>query len=549
VAIVFESFELEDSRDTVCIYNDLNGKHLLEEFTGSVLPAPVISESAGVLIRFSSDGLFVARGFMLSLMTLGEYYRSVLHQPAAPASSGGTGLSNPSRRSDCNSEQTLNEVTGMIDFFRVGSLYAPNLLCVWRIRGAGRISLTFGEQFELEDKFDFVKVYHDPAKEPPRLLQSFTGNMAQEVRVPHGDLIVVFSSDGSIEERGFRAIWSTALQVSRTASPMFLANLELLSSKAPRTAAERCGRSQVIELRGEVPIAGGILSDGPHAYPPDERCSWTLRASGPIILTFLMVDLESGRDIVKVFGGMQTMRLLATVSGTKLPPPIRTPCKTGVACQMLIQFESDLNVQGLGFDAQYALVEPEQTPPPHTRTPTLLQFYPTGPDAPKGGALCTGLQYLTPTLQPQNFGTFGPYGPGHRCQWLIRAGRAGSVRLRFRDFNLQSHHDTLRIFTSTDPSSSAVETLTGNAQPADVVSSSVPKSRFHRHIRTNASWLLYAKGRDTDKIWYPNICKRGEIAVRSIVYHSGHCCCNMRHCSPLAACLASAPVQRTKSLI
>ena len=224
--------------------------------------------------------------------------------------------------------------------------YGPNLRCSWRISGEGSITLRFSSLFDLEQGYDFVKIYHHPSGGSASLAAAFSGDSPpRDVRVPSGDLLVVFSSDGSLEGRGFQAGWSTVLKQPRTASPMFLASLKADSSLAPRTAAERCGRSQIIDLRHEPADVAGLLSDGPREYAPNERCSWSVRASRPIVLTFIELELEDGRDVVKVFGGVQAMVLLAVVSGTEPPPPIKTPCEGGALCQMLVNFEADAAVQ------------------------------------------------------------------------------------------------------------------------------------------------------------------------------------------------------------
>ena len=125
VALLFEIFELEANHDVLYVYEGLNGDSLIKVLTGSELPEPIVSASTGLLLRFATDRSIERRGFRVVLSTLADYTASVRSTPPTFVPSYRRAPTmDPARKAQCTYEQAFNDVTGVIDFYRVDLSYA-----------------------------------------------------------------------------------------------------------------------------------------------------------------------------------------------------------------------------------------------------------------------------------------------------------------------------------------------------------------------------------------------------------------------------------------
>ena len=70
VALFFSSFELEQEKDWVRVYDGSAAVEPLYSFTGSDLPSTVLSTAGSLLVTFTSDGMVSGEGFQASYYTL-----------------------------------------------------------------------------------------------------------------------------------------------------------------------------------------------------------------------------------------------------------------------------------------------------------------------------------------------------------------------------------------------------------------------------------------------------------------------------------------------
>ena len=70
MALFFSSFELEQEKDWVRVYDGSAAVEPLYSFTGSDLPSTVLSTAGSLLVTFTSDGVVSGEGFQASYYTL-----------------------------------------------------------------------------------------------------------------------------------------------------------------------------------------------------------------------------------------------------------------------------------------------------------------------------------------------------------------------------------------------------------------------------------------------------------------------------------------------
>lgn len=95
------------------------------------------------------------------------------------------------------------------------------------------------------------------------------------------------------------------------------------------------------------------FTDGSDAsyYWNDTDCSWLIQPSnGPVVLSFSFFNTESGKDILRVYDGIDTNgQLLGEFSGNTIPPTL-----VAQSGSMFLNFITDSTTQGLGWEAHYS---------------------------------------------------------------------------------------------------------------------------------------------------------------------------------------------------
>jgi hypothetical protein len=277
----------------------------------------------------------------------------------------------------CNGNQVLRASSGTIS--DGSGVYAGNSRCTWNLQSEGLVSalkLTFSE-FELEDRFDWLKVY-DGSSESSPLLGSFSGySIPAPISSSSGRMFVVFTSDFLGEANGFTAEFSASATSGdpspfTTPVPVALPPAGFIGNGAngfngfqpsilPPGATvlpTSFGFGRVcfggIRWQSDLSTSSGTIDDGPGKYESNSNCQWhiTVNTGSRIRLTFFEFATEAGYDTVGIYDGASTTSpLLKYLSGTALPLPVESSSN-----QMTVHFVSDSDVEGSGFSAAYTSI-------------------------------------------------------------------------------------------------------------------------------------------------------------------------------------------------
>ncbi|MCS6904199.1 MAG: CUB domain-containing protein [Bacteroidia bacterium] len=166
-------------------------------FTNPIIIAQLQSNTSGVL-----------NCQLPAPLALGNY--RIRLRTTSPALIGGstTSFEISSNCPTCQGLQVLSQITGSLEDGSGENDYGNNLNCSWLIAppGASEVILEF-ESFDTESCCDELVVYDGASTQAPRL-GSFKGNQLPPTLVASsGKMLLVFITDGSITEAGFRAHW------------------------------------------------------------------------------------------------------------------------------------------------------------------------------------------------------------------------------------------------------------------------------------------------------------------------------------------------------
>ncbi len=507
IRITFDSLRTELGFDFVTIHDGPTAQApVLGRFSGSNLPAPLVTSQGTALVVFNSDFSITDAGF-------GLRYEALFNtEPVF-----------------CRGQQTRTATADTITDGSGTENYGPNSFCQWLVQpeGARSILLTF-EAFDTERNRDFVTFYAGFDMEAP-LVGRFSGSeLPPMVEVTAPVVLVVFTSDEQNQGTGWQ--------------------LRYRGVSAEQTRF--CHGQQTVTARsGEIEDgSGGRL------YGPNSDCRWLIAPPNArsLELTFLQFDLEEQFDNVWVYDGpTENDRLLGRFSGTQLPPVLRT---TGG--QALIVFRTDRTVQGQGWRLRYEgtfppeprhclpldvrtaasdtitdgsgasnyfpnvacrwLIAPEgagnltidflafdtesradfvtvyagsniQAPvigrfsgrelPPRIVTGTgtaLIQFESNAAFERSGWALryqaefpaCRGTQVHTARTDTISDGSGAlPYGPNSDCRWRIRPDGARNVVIQFLEFDTQADTDFVSLYAGPDERSPLLGRFSGQTLP------------------------------------------------------------------------------------
>ncbi|CAK8687745.1 unnamed protein product [Clavelina lepadiformis] len=193
VKVVFNEFEMEAqlqcTYDHIEIYDGRDDSaSTLGRFCGTIRPSPVVASGRAMFVKFFSDGSVQKRGFTASHTTV------------------------------CGGRLTANSATKDVSSHpQYGdSNYINGNDCDWVISTNGNrgVHLTF-EGFEIEFEsdcsYDFVEVYDGDA-DTAVTFGRFCGNEAPDPILSSGNsLLLRFHSDDTINKKGFRARYSSAV--------------------------------------------------------------------------------------------------------------------------------------------------------------------------------------------------------------------------------------------------------------------------------------------------------------------------------------------------
>lgn len=181
--------------------------------------------------------------------------------------------------------------------------------------------------------------------------------------------------------------------------------LPLVVGLALLTPTEPCGKT--------LTRSGRLTSPGyPMSYPPNVRCSYTLRPQGPgvcaVELKFEELDVDGHLPLCDAGDAVQLSSTGERFCGVEPPPPIVIPVS---ANGLRMEFYSNGQGSGTGFALQLTQIENS---------------------CPKKGSACGG------TFAKERFRLEGPPAAGGACLYLLRKFHEAvcQVQVRFQRFSV-----------------------------------------------------------------------------------------------------------------
>lgn len=201
--------------------------------------------------------------------------------------------------------------------------YPSNAHCTWHLTSFfwQTVSLTF-TFVDLEFCCDYVRVYDGPTDQAP-LLGQVPGNQGNSFNSSSRYMTVIFSSDNSWSQQGFRAEWA------------FIGG-------AP------CG-GNLTQSEGEF-----FSPNFPNNYPDNAYCTWRLQSPRRqvVSLSFKSVQLETGWDLIHVYNGLSDQDpQLGVVTGNQ------GNSFTSSSRDMTVVFSSDSGWTQQGFRAEWHFID------------------------------------------------------------------------------------------------------------------------------------------------------------------------------------------------
>ncbi|XP_032681239.1 sushi, von Willebrand factor type A, EGF and pentraxin domain-containing protein 1 isoform X1 [Odontomachus brunneus] len=206
--------------------------------------------------------------------------------------------------------------------------YAPLSNCKWTLEGPqGHNILLQFQEFETEKSFDIVQILVGGRTEDKSVnLATLSGKqeLSNKLFVSASNFMIIkFSSDASVEKKGFRASW--------------------------KTEAQKCGGSLQATPQGQVLTSPGY----PQNYPGGLECLYIIRAQPGRIMSLEIedLDLETNRDYILIRDGDSPMsRPIARLTGKSDDNPT-VIMSTG--SDLYLYFKTSLGDSRRGFSIRY----------------------------------------------------------------------------------------------------------------------------------------------------------------------------------------------------
>ncbi|XP_045916959.1 cubilin [Micropterus dolomieu] len=300
------------------------------------------------------------------------------------------------------------------------SSYPNNADCSWVISvdPNHRVFFNFSNldiEYHSNCSWDYVAIYDGPTRSSPLLAHVCGTSLPPSITSTQNTIYVRFRSDSSRSHRGFSARFS-----------------------------EACGATIITDN-----VGGAIASPWyPRPYPPNQNCSWIIRAQEPFIhvsLSFTdfeleMIDSNCSHDAVRILDGDNYQApAIGRYCGLEMPHPA-----TSFSNSLVVNFISDHSVSRKGFRATYS-----------ASTSSC------------GGDLVMESGAFNSPNYPD------AYPPNVECVWTIRSSPGNRLQLSFIIFHLQgdsgcqNDYVEIREGNSTGP---LVGRFCGNSLPSNYTS-------------------------------------------------------------------------------
>ncbi|XP_054478628.1 cubilin [Anoplopoma fimbria] len=397
ITLTIHEFDVEFHQD--CNYDvlevyggpDLLAPQLAKLCSTTSSPMHVSSTGNLLTVRFKSDAYVSGRGFNASWAEV----------------QGGCG-------------GPVTAPSGEIHSPLYPSSYPNNVDCSWVITvdPSHRVFFNFSDldiEYHSNCSWDYVAIHDGPTISSALLARVCGNSLTPSITSTQNTIYVRFRSDSSRSHRGFSARFSQA-----------------------------CGATIITNDNG-----GAIMSPQyPAPYPPNQNCSWIIRAQEPfnhVTLSFTDFELEMinsncSHDAVEILDGDNYQApSIGRYCGLELPHPV-----TSFSNSMVVNFISDNSVSQKGFRATYS-----------ASTSSC------------GGDLVMESGAFNSPNYPD------AYPPNVECVWTIRSSPGNRLQLSFITFHLQGdsscQNDYLEIRegNSTGP---LVDRFCGSSLPSNYTS-------------------------------------------------------------------------------
>uniref|UniRef100_A0AAQ4PGY7 Cubilin n=1 Tax=Gasterosteus aculeatus aculeatus TaxID=481459 RepID=A0AAQ4PGY7_GASAC len=374
ITLTVHEFDVEFHPD--CSYDvlevfggpDLLAPQLAELCSTTSSPMRVSSTGNRLTVRFKSDAYVSGRGFNASWAEV----------------QGGCG-------------GPVTAPSGEIHSPWYPSSYPNNVDCSWIISvdPNHRVFFNFSDvdiEHHSNCSRDHVAIHDGPTTSSPLLAQVCGSSLPPSITSTQNTIYVRFRSDLSHNHRGFSARFSQATYIT---NPYEMQN------------------------------GGAIVSPRyPASYPPDQNCSWILRAQEPfnhVTLSFTDFELEMinwncSHDAVDVLDGDNYQApSIGRYCGFEIPQPV-----TSFSNSMVVNFISDHSVSSKGFRATFS----------------------ASTSSCGGDLVMESAAFNSPNYPDA-------YPPDVECVWTISSSPGNRLQLSFILFNLQGdagcHNDYVEI--------------------------------------------------------------------------------------------------------
>uniref|UniRef100_A0A4W6F2P1 Cubilin n=1 Tax=Lates calcarifer TaxID=8187 RepID=A0A4W6F2P1_LATCA len=380
ITLTIHEFDVEFHQD--CNYDvlevyggpDLSAPQLAKLCSTTSSPMQVSSTGNLITVRFKSDAYVSGRGFNASWAEV----------------QGGCG-------------GPVTAPSGEIHSPSYPSSYPNNVDCSWVISvdSHHRVFFNFSDldiEHHSNCTWDYVAIHDGPTISSPLLARVCGTTLPPAITSTQNTIFVRFRSDSSRSHRGFSAYFS-----------------------------EACGTTIMADSNG-----GTIASPRyPAPYPPNQNCSWIIRAQEPCCDPFSHIILaECNNSITEI-----TWRYC----GVEVPHPV-----TSFSNSLVVNFISDRSVSRKGFQASYS-----------ASTSSC------------GGDLVMESGAFNSPNYPD------AYPPNVECVWTIRSSPGNRLQLSFIFFHLQGNagcqNDYLEI-REGNSTGSLVGRFCGNSLPSNYTS-------------------------------------------------------------------------------
>lgn len=322
ISLSFARFRTQAGYDFVKVYNGrvASSASLIASHSGTSVPSAPIQTPGDV-----------------NSLSTGHEMLVVFNTSSSSTDTGFAASYSQGQRS-CWGATTLSSSEGSLsDGSAGGSAYTRGNACTWLISpGYQGIRLEFSRVSVLGPG-DEVRFYSSASIDPATLIGTVSD--LETLSWVTDDRVVVQSATSSL-----LVTFTSTLDAEGSWSTGFEGEYAADQGSACATTTTLTGSS-------------GTFSDGSHSsdlYGSFLNCSWVIAPAGggPVRLSILRLDTQSGVDVVHVFDGPEDLgyNLIGSFSGSSAPlDPIISKSPS-----MLVTFSSDAHRNGLGFEAAYS---------------------------------------------------------------------------------------------------------------------------------------------------------------------------------------------------